>query len=126
MIANSSNCLISPGSLASIVEGDSMINGTTLHTESPDYLLCLSLLCIRLGGLSRRRGLKRNFTFTYYKHLGASISNGLTTWPIFPSERLSIVLKILKFTIGSVTTKAPGLLLRPTLVSPFILLSSDG
>ena len=30
MIANSSNCLISPGWLASIVEGDSIINATLL------------------------------------------------------------------------------------------------
>ena len=31
MIANSSNCLISPGRLASIGEGDSIINATSLY-----------------------------------------------------------------------------------------------
>ena len=31
MIANSSNCLISPGWLASIAEGDSIINATLLY-----------------------------------------------------------------------------------------------
>ena len=33
LIAYSSNCLISPGWLASIVEGDSIINATLLYTE---------------------------------------------------------------------------------------------
>ena len=33
MIANSSNCLISPGWLASIAEGDSIINATLLINE---------------------------------------------------------------------------------------------
>ena len=33
MIANSSNCLISPGWLASIAEGDSIINATLLISD---------------------------------------------------------------------------------------------
>ena len=40
MIANSSNCVISPGWLASIAEGDSIINATLCKScESTGYLM---------------------------------------------------------------------------------------
>ena len=37
MIANSSNCLISPGWLASIAEGDSIINATLVYFTSIEH-----------------------------------------------------------------------------------------
>ena len=40
----------------------------TLHTESPDYLLCLLSVCIKLGGLSRWRGLAGSNT-QYTQHI---------------------------------------------------------
>ena len=41
MIANSSNCLISPGWLASIAEGDSIINATLLIQREKLAYLCV-------------------------------------------------------------------------------------
>ena len=37
----------------------------TFYTESPDYLLCLSSLCIKLTGLSQWRGLPKSVTFCF-------------------------------------------------------------
>ena len=49
MIANSSNCLISPGWLASIAEGDSIINATllyfTLLKRHKQNTLLLTVVC---------------------------------------------------------------------------------
>ena len=42
MIANSSNCLICPGWLASIAEGDSIINTTLLYLLSASMCTCVS------------------------------------------------------------------------------------
>ena len=48
MIANSSNCLISPGLLASIEGGDSIINATLLYKGSIMFLSFTGLLHIMI------------------------------------------------------------------------------
>ena len=47
MIANSSNCLTSPGWLASIAEGDSIINATLLYINTAQIPEVALKVCYR-------------------------------------------------------------------------------
>ena len=85
MIAYSSNCLISPGWLASTAEGDSMINATLLYLLSQHYLhKCKSSVPITL----QLNNWMQNLTI-----MNTDIMNLWFIWEYFCSPRSPWVLK---------------------------------